>query len=211
MPKPKVLKMPHDMFVNFLLTEAKDWLIAQLLDHPNTPILCPCCDRTISVWPAKIEAGNAAILVELYKRVRDNPGIEPWVAVEQYLIGKKSPLVASHSFGRLKYWGMIVKATDLKGKEKEHNGKWKITPFGELFAKREVPTWQSAAILNNRLLDFIKERNGNPLPLIDVKEAMQSKFDYDKMIAGESIDIELDPQDVKDTLNQQSNYDPLSD
>jgi hypothetical protein len=116
---------------------------------------CPVCHQTCKVYLRQIYEANAKWLIEFngLGKTRD----DPWIHVSEV------QGLPNGDYAKLRYWGLIEKSSGTRG-----NGKYRILPWGVMYAEGKATLPLYAAVHNNKLLGF----DG---PLVDIKAALETR------------------------------------
>lgn len=148
------------------LVDAQDWL-RQRVDKGDR---CPCCTQFSKVYRWSLYSTAAQALILFYKI----GGTTEYVHVNQLKdLGYKGQGDAS----RLRFWGLVEEepATRPDG---GRAGYWRVTQLGEQFIMNLTSIPKYVRVYDGRVLNFV------PAPLITIKDALGTKFDYDHLMQG---------------------------
>lgn len=149
-----------------LLDEAQ----LQMLTDSIKGTHCPCCGRTMKIYPRSINSGAALGLLWLAQFSIRHPH-EAWANVND---APKS-VRESREFTRLKHWGFIELCQKVP-KGQRTSGKSAITFSGVRFARGEIDASKTCYIYRDRALGFSVQRT-------TIYEALGRKFDFQKLMA----------------------------
>lgn len=149
------------------LKEAKKYLSDNFKDGAD----CPCCGQFVKKYKRKLNASMARTLIAIY-RVGGN-----WLHVKNHL--RTLRLQNSHDWTLLKYWDLIEPCIGLREDGSKRNGYYRITSKGKLFVESKVSVEKYVFLFDGKFLGFGKDK------LINIKDALGSKFNYDGLMAGQ--------------------------
>lgn len=144
-------------------------------------IRCPCCEQYIKLYKRTLNASMAVALLLLYREYRMT-GTAEWVHFQSYIADLPiHPKLASSLHGgtaaKLRFWGFIELKPEAKAGSRSTNvrGFFRITEKGIAFAKGEIRVPKHMLVLSNK-------RVGSEGPSINIKLALQERFDYDELM-----------------------------
>jgi len=145
-----------------------------VLDNRDAGVWCPCCGIYCQVYTFHFTANMAYSLMWLVKRRREGPEGE-WVHVSDE--GPRGSL-KSRCEGKLEHWGVVERASkELCPSRKRWSGLWRATAKGQHVADRIVRVPKFVRLYRNKVLEWSPET-------VDIKDALGTEFDYQKLING---------------------------
>lgn len=148
---------------NMTLEEARAWLRERVDDGE----ICPCCNQLARVYERRVNAGQARSLIHLVR-----VGGTDWQHLPTVLEG----ISKGHEEGRLRYWGLIEKATERR-EDGGPSGWWRVTPLGVEYVHRRLRIDKYARVYDDRVLKY----HG---PQVDVVDALGKAFNYRELMQG---------------------------
>ena len=128
---------------------------------------CPCCRQFVKAYKRKVHASMAAGLIRAYKHA----GTE-----FSYL-----PDTLSHrqnaDFAKLAYWLLIEAEEGTREDGSKRTGRWRVTPFGEMFVLNRETIPKTARVYNKRCLSLSGEQ-------VTIKDALGKTFNYEELMRG---------------------------
>ncbi len=152
-----------------------DWTpFHQVLLHMKTKLrkdaevgtTCPLCHGHVQIYRRKVNAGMARSLIAMYQ-----VGGKSWVHLPSQ-IGARS-----REEGKLAYWG-LVEEEKIRRPDGGRPGYWRVTDRGEAFVRCRISIPKYAVVYNGKVLEFDQTQ------MIDIREAIGTKFDYTELMAG---------------------------
>jgi len=125
--------------------------------------ICPCCDRHIQLYKRSLNADMARSLILIYIETKK----------KEYRYKKILPInirdidVRGGDYAKLRHWNLLEKVND----------DWIITNDGICFVERKAKVNKYCLLYNNIKICL----DG---PLIDIRQACNEKFDFEKLIIG---------------------------
>lgn len=144
-------------------------------DGREEGITCPCCQQFAKVYKRTIHSAMARSAIDLFHRGAYEGNPAGW--------GCKIPGCYVHltregnpggDEAKLRYWGLLEERVA----EPEHgrtSGFWRLTKRGVHFVRDAVVVPKYALIYNGDCL-------GHEEPLIGIRQALGSKFDYEELM-----------------------------
>jgi hypothetical protein len=145
-----------------LLGDARAWVEKM---RPRQAVKCPCCGLTNKVYKRALTTSMLRHLFDLYRwATEDIRGSSRW-----YVLGRAG--YGTGDASKLLYWGLAER----HGKERDR--KYRITTLGVSFVNgaRKVPS---------HVYVFDGECIGHTDELVDIGQALGTKFDYDELMRG---------------------------
>jgi len=137
--------------------------------------VCPCCERFGKVYKRKLHSSMVAVLLLLYRHRSLG-----FVHVHTLINQMSDPRVAAAirgDFAKLRYWGLIEEGFEVQENEdKKHNGTWRITENGCLFAEGKLRVYSRIWLYNTKYLGVADYNT------VDVHEALRDKFSYRELM-----------------------------
>ena len=135
---------------------------------------CPCCQQFAKIYKRKLNSGMARVLIHLY--IEYFKTAKEWVQVKEFLRQKKYR--NNHDWTLLRFWGLLEpkEKEETDPEEMKCNGLWRVTVKGKQFVTdTRVRVSKRIIIYNN----FFK---GFDIEVINIKNALGNKFDYDELM-----------------------------
>ena len=136
---------------------------------------CPCCHRNAQIYRRNLHFTVAMQLIRLH--VLSRPKFDYINAAELIYQGQHG----TGDFSKAKYWGLIEHRP--VEKDEKSSGFWRLTNKGCRFVENKITIPHYALVFDDNVLGF---EGGQ----IDIKTALATKFDYEKLMTPEPIDIE---------------------
>jgi hypothetical protein len=155
-----------------LLREAREYVETERTEG----VTCPCCRQFAKVYRRTIHTAMARSAIDLYQRRaydqrRTMPTslgpVDGWT----HLTRTGNP---GGDEAKLRYWGLL----EQRDAEPEHGrtaGEWRLTKRGVHFVRDALVVPKYALIYNGDCL-------GHEEPLIGIRDALGSKFDYEELM-----------------------------
>lgn len=143
------------------LKEVKDHLNANI----NKGCKCPACAQEVRLYPRAMNSIMARFLIALFRAPKTPEG---WVDV-------RTLDFKGGDYAKARYWGLCeVKAN--KDPRKRTSGLWRLTAKGTDFIHDRVRVPSHALVYN-------KKCHGLTGGDIDIRRALGTDFDYEKLMA----------------------------
>lgn len=157
----------------------KDQTVTQVRDFLNEKIekgtVCPCCQQTVKIYTRPLTSSMAYALILLYKAPEAYVG--EFIHVEDHFKKLDIPSSIRGDFPKLRFWGLVEVQAYGKEEGNPNNGLYRITDNGKAFVRDRLAVPSSVRIYKNRFLGF-----GTDNKLIDIKQALKNKFDYNELM-----------------------------
>ena len=165
--------MPDIEFTGTTILEAKEFL----RQHWKTGVTCVCCGQFVKLYKRKINSGMAKALIDIYHetaRCKDDRATETllWIHVKEYL--RVNKLHNGHDWTLLQHWGLLEERKTDSGLP--NSGRWRITENGEKFVRLQLKVPKQLNFYNSKVY-------GRSDEMIDIKQALGNKFDYQELFA----------------------------
>lgn len=153
---------------------------AHISRHADNGLHCPACGQYVQKYWRSINAGQAASAVRMLRLHNQSPG--RWVHLPTE-IGRRSAEEA-----KLSWWGLVEDEGSLRA-DGGRAGYWRLTPKGVQWARGLIRVPRYVVVFDNqpwgdgRPTPYSKA--GERKPDVSVLDALGSRFDYDKLMAGE--------------------------
>ncbi len=148
------------------LAEAREHVMQQRWRPAGTP--CPCCDQLAKVYARKLQGAMVRWLIYL---ARYSGTERIWVSVNELP-------ARGGDYAKLLYWGM-VECQQNTDQTKRTSGLWRPTEFGLQFIHGDVQVPSHVLVYATGSLGWKEGAE-----LVDVHEALGSKFDYQELMHG---------------------------
>lgn len=152
------------------LAEAKEYL----RNNWETGAKCPCCTQYVRLYKKRIYAPAAKWLIAFYRLSKNRPN--EWIHIRE-ILGPNPMATTGNGTCILHYWDLIEEKINLDTK-KRCSGFWRITEQGRLFVENKI-------LLPKHAKTFDGKRYGFSGPMLSIKDALGSHFDYEKLMRGE--------------------------
>lgn len=152
------------------LDEAKVYL----KENFEIGVKCPCCGQFVKKYKRPMHTTMARSLIQLYQM--SNLDTEKYFYSGDIVKGISS--TGTNDLSKLKFWKLIEEAKADGTQKGRTSGFWRITEAGLKFVERKTVVDQGIYLYNDKFLGFYGEK-------IDIKGALGSKFDYEKLMKGE--------------------------
>ena len=129
---------------------------------------CACCNQFVKLYRRKLTSSQMRGLIKLYRLHMEEPAYYHYT-----LLG---PLHVAADFAKLKLFGLIKPGENLDSTKKAA-GTWIITSKGVQFVLCRIKIPEAVFIYNQKPYRFSEN-------LINIKEAIKNKFDYDELMNG---------------------------
>jgi hypothetical protein len=143
-----------------------------LRDNYKQGTECPCCHQHVKEYKRKLNSSMAYGLIILFK-AHQRIGFNKYVKMNEEVAKLKIPS-SNIEYSKLAYWGLIEEKPNTNPKIK-NSGFWMITTDGQDFVQNKMMMRKYARIYN-------KLCNGFDGPLINIKDALSSKFNYEELM-----------------------------
>ncbi len=135
---------------------------------------CPCCMRLVKRYKYSLNSGSCRSLIILYRANKQSDG--DWVHIQKYF-ASFGLNANGMNYILLKWWGLIEQQLKNDDKTKRASGYWRITDKGKLFVECGISLPKYVLIYDNRIF-------GKSKHLVDIKEVVNKKFDYEELMRG---------------------------
>jgi hypothetical protein len=142
-------------------------------------VTCPCCTQHSQAYRRPLTSSMVYGLILLSQSPEQAKGIH--THVEDYLKKMDCPSSVRGDIAKLRFWGLIEPLPGEREDKNPQNGFYKVLEKGFDFINGRVMVPQAVKVYNNRFLAY----DGK---MIDVRQAIKSKFNYEALMAGK-IDI----------------------
>jgi hypothetical protein len=160
----------NDLKDYMTLSDAREELYSEL----GKGTICPCCNQFSKEYNRKLNSGMARTLIHIYKSSESKKG--EWLHVKDYL--RRKEYLNSHDWTLLKFWGLIEPKIEEREDGSNRNGFYKITINGIDFVNNILKVKSHIRIYNGECLGLSGD-------LISIKQALNNKFDYEKLMLNE--------------------------
>lgn len=154
MPRPSTLTP---------LGDAKAWL----KEHLDEGVSCPCCSQLAKIYKRKIHAGMARGLIAAYRNGGGNRFVHAPSLVPDY---------QNTDFARLVLWALVEEEPS-KREDGGRPGWYRLTARGIAWVRDAEPLHKYVLTFNNSVF----RREG---PMVTIRDALGSKFNYEELMAG---------------------------
>jgi hypothetical protein len=154
--------MPGNTDELVTLAEAREWLAEQLEEGGIT---CPCCGQFAKIYKRKLNANMTRLLITAYR-----------MAGLAWFHGPTLLRDGTGDLAKLRYWGLVIEESRARP-DGGRTGWWRVTPWGESFAKNLTRMPKYALIYDSRLLK-LDPSAGN----VSASEALEDKFNYSELM-----------------------------
>lgn len=145
-------------------------------DNSAKGVVCPCCNTYSKIYVRPLTSSMCIALIIFYQ--------SKWVDVEGYghaediLKGSRAASSIRGDFPKLRFFGLIEASARIKEDGNSYNGFYRVTDKGEQFINKLIVVPASVTIYNNVCIGFSEKQ-------VNIKEALNNKFDYDKLMCGD--------------------------
>lgn len=146
------------------LGKVKSWLRERLHDGAN----CPACGQRVQLYKRKLNSGMARALIQIYNHAETE-----WVKVQDIPDAPKGG-----DYAKLRFWGLLESSGD-RADDGNSAGMWRVTEHGRAFVLNISTVPAYVGTYNNRTYRL---PDADEVPLISIKDAIGSKFNYDELI-----------------------------
>lgn len=174
MPQREQLDMFSDaplVDVGPSLSDARDALFAKFEDGS----ICPCCDQFVKLYKRGISGEMAHALI-LMRRFGDGSFINLPRFMQEHKAGR------SNMTSLLRLWGLIEQQKGSRGDGSWRTGYYRITPKGIAFVDGKSSVEKYVYIYNQKVVEV----DDPDMSKVTILEALGAKFDYQKLMNGES-------------------------
>jgi hypothetical protein len=153
------------------IAEARRWIIESAVALKACK--CPVCGQTAKLYPRKLSAGLARLLVDICRQTKDYPPRDRWVNISKDLIVHSDhPIPRDYSI--LRFWGLLEPAAGCPAH-------WRITDTGIAFVEGRMEVPRLIYLYNNNCI-----RMGTKT--INCSDALKSEFRLKPMLEEEEIE-----------------------
>jgi len=131
---------------------------------------CPICSRPIRKYKRKFSSAIASFLIVLV----NNIGSDPWFDANE-VDANRYGVMKGGDYAKAEKWGLAEQRPKINGVSKKGESMWRPTELGVSFVNGLVVIPKHAYVYKNKVLSFTEE-------MIDIKEALGNKFDYEEMM-----------------------------
>lgn len=137
-------------------------------------VVCPCCNHFVKRYKYAFHNGMARALIYLYQATNNGIGSDNdgYINVNPYFVSIGVKFFGYHP--KLEHWRMIERMPNTDT-TKPWSGYWRITERGKQFADGNLKVAKHVYLYNKDALGFSDE-------LIDIRDALGKKFDYDELM-----------------------------
>ncbi len=156
------------------IEQAKMWLRA----HTGKGGQCPCCHQRVQFYRRTLTTSMAYALIVIDTHFRTSP---EWLHVPQYLTEVGADEAArGGDYAKLKDWGFIEPQPGKRADDSSRTGFWRITESGKAFVRGEIRAPKIIEMYNQR-------PTGRSVSdeTVSIQEALGTRFDYTKLMAGD--------------------------
>lgn len=150
------------------LGEAREYL----RNNFDKGVTCCCCTQRVQRYSRPITSAMAYGLILMYRfQFPYQETRIQWIHLEDFFKSKKDlPSSIRGDISKLRFWGLIEA---FEGEE----GLYRVTDKGAYFVEGEIKVERNVLLFNNRAYGFKGQ-------YVDIKECLNNKFDYDKLLKG---------------------------
>lgn len=143
--------------------------------HLQDGVSCPSCGQYCKVYRRKLNSTMALALVLIYQFFKSRPSAE-WLHVAAFLVKVKSDSsIAGGDVVKLRYWGLLERATGGRDDGSDRVGRYRITELGKQFVEGKIAVPRYVYLYNQLLLRLSEE-------MTTIKDALGDKFKYDELM-----------------------------
>ncbi len=136
---------------------------------------CPCCGQYARLYQRPINATMAVALILIYQHFQRHPN-HAWLHVSQFLVqAKRDSTIAGGDVVKLRYWGLLERASGERSDGSNRVGRYRITELGKQFVEGKVAVPKYAFLFNQRLFRLSDE-------LITIADAIGDRFNYQELM-----------------------------
>lgn len=161
-----------------LLDEARRRLRQNLRDG----YCCPCCDRFAKIYKTTFRWNGATACLAMARDYihRGSPNDFPWVHLPSLLVELDLPpkvkaALCCGTAAEAAWWGLMEERIGRRKDGSPKTGVYRLTRKGFEFAKGDFLVHKYAYTYNRKCIGFDE-------PLIDIREAIRQRFDYDALM-----------------------------
>ena len=144
-------------------------LIKQIFDESvDEGTICPVCEKFSKEYKRKLNSGMAWSLIMIYRL--SNKNFE-YIHVQNEFKKRFDLNAIRREYPKLEHWGLIRRKKGVDPSQNSRTGYFQLTPKGILFVEGKIKVKERVHLLHGK----IKEFSGD---LIDIKQALKNKFDY---------------------------------
>jgi hypothetical protein len=136
---------------------------------------CPTCSKPYTVYKRKLNSGMVHTLIHMHRLTRDGQATnsEGWLPMAEVM---NRGMFRNREYQRLRCWSMVEPhETSHRTATENSKGLWRITEKGQAFVERRVTVPSHVLVCDKRVLGFTDT-------MIDVVEALDTKFDYAELM-----------------------------
>lgn len=165
------LKARRAIFVGDSLEDAKLFVQQNL----RTGCICPTCGQLAKVYRRTLHATMAHALCLIYCYFREHPE-HTWLHIPEFLVRMKgNSTVAGGDVAKLRYWGVIERASGHRADGNDKLGRYSITETGRSFVEGKIAVPRYVYIHNQLLLNLSEET-------VTIQQALGQRFNYADLI-----------------------------
>jgi hypothetical protein len=158
-------------FTGVTAEEAK----AFVQQHIQDGVACPTCGQLCKVYRRKLNSTMALALVLIYQFFKTHPQAE-WLHVAAFLVKvKRDSSIAGGDVVKLRYWGLLERATGERDDGSDRVGRYRITEVGKQFVEGKIAVPRYVYLYNQLLLRLSEE-------MTTMREALGDRFKYDELM-----------------------------
>lgn len=145
--------------------------------HLRDGVTCPTCGQFCKVYRRKLNSTMALALVLIYRFFQNNPAAD-WLHVASFLVQvKRDSSIAGGDVVKLRYWGLLERASGERSDGSDRVGRYKITDVGKQFVEGKIAVPRYVYLYNQLLLRLSEE-------MTTIRDALGDRFQYDELIMG---------------------------
>lgn len=146
--------------------------------HLGEGFCCPACNAPTKSYRRTITSAMAVGLIMMVKASNAHKDPDGYIHTEDYFKSMLDlPASIRADVPKLRFWDLIESKKGIKTDGNPCNGYYRVTRLGEEFVSNSVRVPKYVKLYNNKRLN--DDYNGS----ISVVEALQNKFDYQKLMA----------------------------
>lgn len=153
-----------------------DWSLAQareyVQEHREEGVHCPCCDQFAKAYRRALPSASAVVMMAIRRRsATEYVHLPP-------ILDTLTGTAAQGGYGTFSHhWGLIEQMPGERDDGSNRVGWWRLTEDGLDFVNDNLRVSKFALVYNNQCFGF----DG---PLIGIRQALGTKFDYRDLMDG---------------------------
>jgi hypothetical protein len=143
------------------------------IEPKEKPRACPSCGQTVKLYRRTIHSTMARQLIAIYRK--GGTYRRAWVEVPELIKGMRG--AGGGDYAKAAYWSLIEQRPGVREDGSARTGWYRVTIQGEAFVRGLLKAQRFALVFNGQVHGF----DG---PLVNIRQCLGKKFDYNDLMAG---------------------------